>query len=78
MFPLKGPKCLGSVGRDCFDWCSFLRSNSDILGHAIEHYLKAYVGKVDCTQMKMNWVISMSEQSGFPTHTPVLCSMEHT
>ncbi len=39
----------------------------------IEHYLKACAGKPDCTEMKMNWVISMSKQSGFPTLTPVLC-----
>ena len=43
---------------------------------AIEHYLKACAGKPDCREMKMNWVISMSEQSGFPTYIPVLFSME--
>ncbi len=32
----------------------------------IEHYLKACVGKPDCREMKMDWVISMSEQSGSP------------
>ncbi len=38
---------------------------------SIEHYLKVCAGKLDCTEMKMNWVISMSEQSDFPTYTPV-------
>ncbi len=42
----------------------------------IEHYLKVCAGKPDCREMKMNWDISISEQSGFPTYTPVLCSME--
>ena len=35
--------------------------------YAIEHYLKACAGKPDCTEMKMYWVISMLEQSGFCT-----------
>ena len=35
--------------------------------YAIEHYLKACAGKPDCTEMKLNWVISISEQSGFCT-----------
>ncbi len=43
---------------------------------AIEHYLKVCAGKPDCREMKMNWVKLMSEQSDFPTYTPVLCSME--
>ncbi len=34
------------------------------LVNAIEHYLKVYAGKPDCTEMKMNWIISISEQSG--------------
>ena len=42
----------------------------------IKHYLKVCAGKPDCTETKMNWVISILEQSGFPTHTPVLCSIE--
>ncbi len=41
----------------------------------IEHFLKACAGKLDCTEMKMNWVISMSEQSGFPTSLKVKNSM---
>ncbi len=38
---------------------------------SIEDYLKACAGKPDCTEMKMNLVISMSEQSGFPDFTLV-------
>ena len=34
------------------------------LKDTIDHYLKACAGKHDCTEMKMNWVISMSEPSG--------------